>query len=274
MAQMKLFAVALLTIFALPATVAAQEWLTATHQFYEIRYTSENEAELQSVKEILSQFRSSFCKAAGVDVTLADASQIVLELHPKNSDSVQVGYVSLVGGTFDNRGQRGYRGTIRMPGPAAYDGRVSSSSGHPQDRKFFDKLLVHEISPIFIELLAWSKGGRFRGPNWFIQGIEEYFGVFHSTDYWRTDGREVYYERLKLLPDSIDTDFGLNVTDPYNDGFLVMNYLRDTYGEAAIFELIASRERTFGKRMQSATNSRYDEFAVDFNEWKKQIIDR
>lgn len=171
-----------LFFLSFPSAGIAQEWLTASHQFYEIRYTEENASELEAIKDTLSQFRRSFCRAAEVDDTLADASQIVLELHPKDSRSVHVGYVSLVGGTFDNNGKRGYRGTIRMPGPAAYDGRVSSSSGHPQDRRFFDKLLVHEIAPIFIELLARKNGGSFRGPNWFIQGTEEYFSVFYSTN--------------------------------------------------------------------------------------------
>lgn len=258
----------------MPAISSAQEWLTVKHEFYEIRYTSENEAELPAIKKVLSEFRKSFCRSAGVDVTLADFSQIVLELHPKDSESVKVGYVSLVGGTFEKGGRRGYRGTIRMPGPVAYDGRVSSSSGHPQDRRFFDKLLAHEISPIFIELFARSEGGRFRGPNWFIQGAEEYFGVFHSTDYWRKDGCEVYFKRLASFPHSIDTDFGLNVTDPYNDGFLVMYYLRDTYGESAIFKLISSKEKSFGKRMQIATDTSFEEFASNFDQWKNQIVNR
>ena len=273
-AQMIRITIALLILFARPAVGTAQEWLTVSHQFYEIRYTQENEAELQAIKDILSEFRRSFCRAADVDVTLADASQIVLELHPKNSKTVHVGYVSLVGGTFDNGGKRGYRGIIRMPGPTAYDGTVSSSSGHPQDRQFFDKLLVHEISPIFVELLARSKSGSFRGPTWFIQGTEEYLGVFYSTDYWKTNGITVYHKRFASQPETIDTDYGLNVRDPYNDGFIIMNFLRDTYGEDTIFELITSEEPTFGKRLRSVTGASFDEFAGRFESWRETIIDR
>ncbi len=252
-------------------SAAAEEWQIARHLFYEIQYTDENADELESIKSQLTSFHDSFCKSAGIDSEVVDSSDIKIELHPRDSRTVRVGYVSMVGGVYNNNGRRGYRGTIRMPGPAAYDGTRKSTSGHSKNRDFFDKLLIHEVSPLYLQLLAYSADSLFRGPSWFIQGVEEYFAVFHSTKYWRTKGYRVYHQRLAAKPETIDTDFGLNIRDPYNDGFIIFNFIREEFGEDAIFRLIKSTEKSFGKRLRSATQVEFADFARRFDTWKIKI---
>lgn len=260
-----------IAFLVLNSAAAAQNWKTDKVLFYEIRYTAEDAGQIPAIKERLQGFQSSFCKATGTKGDLFDASRVTIELHPSNSTTVQVGYAGMNGGPFQNNGKTGYRGTIKMPGPTAHDGKWQSTSGHPQDRRYFDKLLIHEVAPIYLQLLAMSNGGRFQGPYWFIQGTEEYLGVFHSTEYWRTKGIRYYHRRFAANPTAIDTDFGLNVRDPYNDGFLILNFMHDEFGEESVFKLIASREKTFGKRMARATGVTYDEYLSRFSQWRKRI---
>jgi len=130
---------------------------------------------------------------------------------------------------------------------------------------------IHEVSPLYLQLLAYSADSLFRGPSWFIQGVEEYFAVFHSTKYWRTKGYRVYHQRLAAKPETIDTDFGLNIRDPYNDGFIIFNFIREEFGEDAIFRLIKSTEKSFGKRLRSATQVEFADFARRFDTWKIKI---
>ena len=181
-----------------------------------------------------------------------------------------VGYISLEGGPRKQGDRLGYVGKIKMPGPKAYDGKQFSSSGHAMDRNAFDKFLVHEVSPAYLELFARSRGTRFNDnvPDWFEQGLEEYFAVFHSTPYWRDTGIKTYRRRVRENSATIDTDFGLNLRDPYNDGFIVLNYIRDEFGEGAILSIVGSAEPTFGKKLQKSLNVPYDEFLSRFKKWR------
>ena len=140
------------------------------------------------------------------------------------------------------------------------------------DREYFDKLLVHEVSPIYLALLAENNGSRFRGPNWSIQGTEEYFGTYYSTDYWRDKGINVYKSRLAQTPSTLDADYGLNVSNVYNDGFLVMSFLHDEFGKDTVFKIIRSSEPTFGKRIAGATEIKFNVFLDRLKVWKKRVI--
>lgn len=107
-----------------------------------------------------------------------------------------------------------------------------------------------------------------------MQGIEEYFGVFNSTAYWRDDGIKYYYRRLSNRPDTLDTNFGLTVHDPYNDGFLMLNFLHEECGREAIFALLADKEPSFGRRLQKTTKMTFDQFLERVSRWKEEKIRR
>jgi hypothetical protein len=261
-------------LVCLGASPPGPDWKEHKVPGYIIHFTDENAGELQAVTGLLKSFQESFCKATGADPALFAGNRLDLYLYPKGSQEVGLGYVSMMGGPQEAGGKVSYVGTIKMPGPAAYDGKTGSSSGHPMDRRFFDKLLIHEAAPAYLELLARRAGARFNGdfPTWFEQGLEEYLGVFHTTSYWRTEGIACYFARLKRDRSSIDADFGLNLRDPYNDGFVALAFIREEFGEPAVFRILTSKEATFGRKMKQAVGVSFEEFVRRFDAWLRKRL--
>jgi hypothetical protein len=253
------------------ASLRAQEpWQTQKALNCTIHFTEENAAQIEAVSKTLRDFHESIIQATGADSKLFSEIGIDIYLYPAASTEVSVHNISLSGGPRKNGETLGYAGRIKMPGPTGYDGKQTSSNGHPMDRNSFDKFLVHEIAPAYLELYARSRGTRFNNqvPDWFEQGLEEYFAVFHSTPYWRTTGIKVYHKRLKNDPATIDTDFRLNVRDRYNDGFIVLNFSRDEFGEKAIIEILGASEPTFGRQLKKSLGVSFDEFLRRFDSWR------
>lgn len=265
-------------LLVLPGVVAPlqeETWESRREGGFTIRFTAGDAGEIGTVVALLKTFEASFCKAGRTDPASFAAIRVTLELHPRTSKEIGLGYASLEGGLWTANGTVSYVGTIRMAGPAAHDGTQTSTSGHPKDRNFFDKLLIHEVAPAYLELLAHARGLKFNGafPDWFEQGVEEYLGVFHSTPYWREEGLRCYHRRLKKDPSSIDTAFGLNLCDPYNDGFIILNHLRDDYGEETVFRILGASEKEFGRKLQGAVGGTFDEFLRRFENWRRTRID-
>jgi len=258
----------LLLAGAVPA-VADEPWQKREVLGYSVHFTAADAAEIDAVAKVLRDFDRAFAEATGAEARLFAGIRIDVYLYPPASPEVGVGYISLEGGPRQQGEQLGYVGKIKMPGPKAYDGTQLSSSGHPMDRNAFDKFLVHEVAPAYLELFARSRGARFSDsvPDWFEQGLEEYFAVFHSTPYWRTTGLQAYHRRAQQAP-TIDTDFGLNLRDPYNDGLLILNFLRDEFGEQAIVGILGSSEPTFGRRLRTSVDVPFDEFLRRFDRWR------
>ena len=105
-------------------------------------------------------------------------------------------------------------------------------------------------------------------PAWFVQGLEEYFAVLCSTDYWTSEGIKYYYRRLLAVPHGIDTSFGLVVSDPYNDGFLLVHFIAERYGEKTVFQILLDPEPSFGTRLRTHLDTTFERFVEDLEKWK------
>lgn len=263
-----------------PAAKAPAEWATRTVLFYTVRVHPSEAGELDAIAGVLSAFHADFLALSGMTEADFGTSAITVNLHPVGAPGAQLGYASMVGGAQEHgiggkeADRRGYVGEVNMPGPAAHNGSVRSSTGHPMDRRYFDKLLIHEIAPVYLELYARAHGGAFHSgtPKWFEQGLEEYFAVFHSTTYWRMSGVEFYF-RLAKQTGGVDTEFGLNLINDYNDGLLVNRFMADEFGEAALLKVLASGEPSFGKRLRGATGVEFEVFLKRLRAWLARKIE-
>lgn len=265
----------LLLALAIAPSVHAQEtWQTRAVLGSKLHFTAADAAEMDAVAKVLQDFDRSFAAATGAEAELFSGIKLDIYLYPPNHREVTVSYISLYGGPRQQGDKVGYEGTVKMPGPKAYDGKQQSSSGHAMDRNAFDKFLVHEVAPAYLELYARSRGTRFSDsvPDWFEQGLEEYIAVIHSTDYWRTTGIKTYHRRVQEDAATIDTDYGLNLRDQYNDGFIILNFIRDEFGEKAVVSILGSAEKTFGLRLQKSLSVSYDEFLSRFKRWRAKRL--
>ena len=163
-------------------------------------------------------------------------------------------------------------GRIEMLAPSA-DAFKSvtaiSSLGLPKnDESYHAKILMSEFIPIghYEAQSARPTGGwsYYTAPNWFVQGLQEYDGIFHTTD----RNRDVTAKRLSAWAVAHASAFSccapeLSIADDYNGGASFMAFLAWQFGEDVHARILRDSSRTFFEALTSATKpfSRADLFA-------------
>ena len=253
-----------------------EDWETVACLFYDLRITKEDRQYVEDIKEVLTGFHDKFRAFAEFpeNSSIMD-SRVTVYLYPSTSKKVHIGRARMLGSVQYKGNKAYYQGEISMPGPSAYDsysGNRRTIVNHPQNLEVFYQILVHEIAPIYLCLLNPENQFYYTTPNWFHQGIETYFSVFYSIDYWKKDRMLYYLDRLRTNPNGIDTSFGLNVTDQYVDGFLLCTFLSETYGEQILTNIILDDEESFGIRLAKHTGQDFATFCKRIEMWKARKL--
>jgi hypothetical protein len=65
----------------------------------------------------------------------------------------------------------------------------------------------------------------------------------------------------------VQTDFGLQVSEPYIGGTALLWFMEERYGWESILKVVESPEPTWGSAMRSQVGVTADTFAADFQQW-------
>ena len=163
-------------------------------------------------------------------------------------------------------------GTIEMLSPSA-DAFKSvtaiSSLGLPKnDPSYQAKILMSEYIPTgHYEVQDARPAGGWRyyaAPNWFVQGLQEYDAIFHTTD----RNRDTTAERLSAWAASHTSVFAccspdLSIADDYNGGASFMAFLASQFGEDIHARILRDTSKTFFEALTAETKpySRAELFA-------------
>lgn len=130
---------------------------------------------------------------------------------------------------------------------------MTTSIGRAFDDDYHAKTLVHEYVTVGHQVVKRSKeSGWTSGPSWFVQGLEEHDGIFHTTDENRTEG---FAALLRYATDRLRTEIHccrtlgeptIGTSDAYFGGTLILRFLAEVYGEQIHAALLRSVEPTFG----------------------------
>jgi len=168
-------------------------------------------------------------------------------------------------------------GTIEMltPSADAFKGVTAISSlGLPKnDPSYHAKILMSEYIPTgHYEVQDARRSGGWKyysAPNWFVQGLQEYDAIFHTTD----RNRDTTASRLSAWAASHASVFRccspeLSIADDYNGGAAFMAFLAWQFGEDVHARILRDSSPTFFKALTAATRpySRTDLFAR-LQEW-------
>ena len=156
---------------------------------------------------------------------------------------------------------------LEMLAPSRHAAEARTNVGEAKDAQYFQRLLIHEISTIVFEGVSYGKaeGWRFHSaPSWFVQGLEQYV-AFRETA--AVQSLKLYVDRVLKDPKIVQSDFGLQVGEPYIGGTVVLAFMTDRYGWDSIQKLLMSPEPTFGVAMRKQLGVTADSFAAEFREW-------
>jgi hypothetical protein len=153
-------------------------------------------------------------------------------------------------------------GTIKLltiSAPIWKDSNLKSSLGLSKNSEdYHAKVLMSEYIPVAHYAAQSSRplGGwrYYSAPNWFVQGLQEYDAIFHTTETNRT----MTSRRLFAWAKNNQAKFsccspGLEITEPYNGGAAFMAFLAATFGEDIHARLLRNPANSFAEALASET---------------------
>jgi len=179
----------------------------------------------------------------------------------------------------DDQGRR--TGTIFLLGPSARiwtEQRLVSSLGLPKEGEdYHAKVLMSEYIPIGHYAVQDGRpaGGwrYYSAPPWFVQGLQEYDGIYYTTDTNRVRTAEalMHWARQNAGRFACCTN-GLELVDVYNGGAAFMAFLAAEFGEGVHERLLRSGARTFDEAL--ATETRPYSLSELFDRFRRWLASR
>lgn len=170
--------------------------------------------------------------------------------------------------TLETGGAKGAQfANLEILAPSRHPADARTNVGENKDAQYFQRLLIHEISTLVFEGISDRKaeGWRFHSaPSWFVQGLEQYV-AFRQTS--AKQSLQLYIDRVRQDPKIVQSDFGLQVSEPYIGGAVVLAFMDERYGWESIQKILLSPEPTFGAAMRKQLGVTADTFAGEFRRW-------
>ena len=143
--------------------------------------------------------------------------------------------------------------------PAMRQTTQASSLGMPKnDTSYHAKILMSEYIPIaHYEVQNARRNGGWRyydAPNWFVQGLQEYDAIFHTTARNRTETAQHLFQWARGHASAFTCCTPeLAIADDYNGGASFMAFLAAQFGEAVHLRLLQSSAASFFAALSEVT---------------------
>ena len=163
-----------------------QTWLEEDNGQYTIFYVKEYEQDVEFVRTWMDHAEGLMLEKYGLSEHGYDIS---VYLPPAPTRHAGRGRATIITNPSTNIGEIHY---MTPSAPAYGNGTLGSLQLPAED--YHAKTLVHEYVTVGQERLTLNKTGGFyyySAPPWFVEGLEEYDGQFHSTESNRTRGYEL-----------------------------------------------------------------------------------
>jgi hypothetical protein len=247
--------VALVLAGAVPLTQGA--WIEARSAHYSVFYQAGFDSDVRFARTWADDAERLMKEKYGVVPT---HYRMAIYLHPAPTASADVNTAynhccRPAGGTDST-------GTIDMLAPSAPAMKsataISSLGMRKNSDDYHAKILMSEYIPIghYEVQNARPSGGwkYYTAPNWFVQGLQEYDAIFHTT----ATNRDVTAKRLSTWATSHPTAVSccmpdLSIGDAYNGGATFMTFLAVEFGEGIHVRLLRSSAPTFADALTAET---------------------
>jgi len=254
---MKHIILAQLFLLALPSLLNAQ-WIESKGAHYTVFYQAGYDSDVEFTRKWLDATEQLMKAKYGVSPDRYHMSIYLLPAPADGIDTTQSGQNQCCTTTANGV----LTGTIRLlsrSAPIWKAAALSSSLGLPKTGDdYHAKVLVSEYIPIghyAVQDSRASGGWRYySAPNWFVQGLQEYDAIFHSTDSNSTMTRQ----RLLQWAKASSTKFSccspnLTTSDAYNGGATIMAFLAAQFGEGVHARLLRNSANTFESALARET---------------------
>jgi len=240
-------------------------------------YQGINPDEASEISYLVTEFHRNICRDLKIDHKIFEKN-CMITIAFKNPATGRANYdvTTLLSKVIQTRSKVKYRATLEILHPDFFDGSQSNILGHSFDQRYYHKLLIHELSTCYIEYLLSIKEHGWRHndmPNWFRQGLEEYYGLMYSDPYWKNDGINDYFAYHVGPNGGINFQFGIFPQNPYFDGVVLFLFFHEYYGNDTIRNILMSDKADLGAAMADILRIDLSQLSTEFQNWRKQRIE-
>src|SRR5262245_28561507 len=196
----------------------------------------------------------------------------VVHLHGKPTANVTESDAAI---TTGGSGQK-YTASISILAPSAFSASYRDVAGLGPGREHHGKVLAHEYATILLDRLAAEKpaGWRFfSGPEWFLQGYEEYLGAA-SLDAPQRDAVLAAYVRAQADPGRVRFHPQLAVKHAYVDGAALLHFLHEVFGGERVRAVLDAPRATFDEALPAALGVAMKDVEARWKVWREQALAR
>lgn len=254
-------------------------WLEARSTNYTIFYQSGFERDVEFARVWMDRAEQLMRSKYGVS---AGRYALALYLHPAPATGAGVGTATLNCCTQQSDGR--LAGSIQYLTPSApawQTTQATTSLGLPFDENYHAKVLLHEyitLGHLAVQATRQGSGGwvyyNSSTPSWFTQGLQEFDGIFNTTESNRTTTYARLVEwgqgnRAKFVCCStLSSELSIRITDEYNGGALLVAFLAAQFGEDVHARLLRNPAATFNEALLAETKP-YDlgQLFARFRDW-------
>jgi hypothetical protein len=262
----------ILTIVSTPAFPQETDTIPPLPECYLFQGISTKSS--QDIIPLINRFHTQICTELGIDQAEFEQNcHIYIAFKDPPTGRANFEITTLTSSVTFLKKRIKYKASLEILNPDLYNGKKINEAGLPYDCRYFHKLLIHEISTCYLEYLLASKTsgwGSKETPNWFRQGLEEYYGLHYSDDYWRTEGFREYLKFHLGKKGGINFQLGIYPRNPYLDGAVFFVFLHEKYGAARIRQIIISDQPDPGAAMASVLDTDLAKLADEFSSWRRE----
>lgn len=247
-------------------------WMEAESAHYSILYQSGFENDVKFARTWLNHAEDLLRNKYGVPFS---GFYISFYLYPAPTQYANTGLANLQCCSNGNDGVK--TGTISYLAPSAPAWREApgpTSLGLPKDDNYHAKVIMSEYITVghYVVQESRAKTGGWRyysAPEWFVQGLQEYDGIFHTTDANRDVAKAALFAWARNHPSAFECcSSGLTITNVYNGGATFMAFLAAQFGEDIHARLLKDSASTFYVALENQTKpTRLNELFDKFRAW-------
>ncbi len=236
-----------------------------TNEYFTIEYPKGFKDDAKKMYKYLeiavASSKIEFNDMADVDRLLKQPKPLKLKIYDAPNDYADVGHWSI-----ERKDDKSF--IIHVLAPKSHYIRCCTNTGRAFDDLYFKTTMIHEYMtlPLRKVLEEKSRGwnGLYTAPEWFVQGIEEYYGYHYGED---MDSVNILIKRVKEDRSSIKfSSDGITVRDPYHQGTVLLFFMYETYGKDKVHSIIQSSEATWEKAFAKEIGT-YTEVEKAFEKW-------
>jgi hypothetical protein len=265
------FLVVVASVWAMSASRSPQ-WLESKSAHYTLFYQAGFEEDVEFTRRWLSATERLMNSKYGASPERYYMSVYLRPAPVGAVTAVQSGHIQCCT-TTDTGIRTGTLELLTRSSPVWKEGNLVSSLGLPKNGDdYHAKVIVSEYIPIghYAVQDARASGGwsYYSAPAWFVQGLQEYDAIFHSTDSNRAVTRQRLFQWAKANVSQFSCcSPALKIGDAYNGGATFMAFLAAEFGEDIHARLLRNAAPTFDAALTDETRYASTRLFERFQQW-------